>query len=333
MVAIDYSALTEGVSWQEGRQFRRESADRVFYSDPRLLAVQIVVFAFVCLLALSFIMSLFSGSSGIYSGPNFLLIVMGLGIGFLIAVRYITLHTKWARLLRLSRFASANGLEFSATGLAPSYPGMIFNVGSARRVPERITRPSDPFFDFGNLTYTTGSGKNKKVHNWSYVALKLDRMLPQIVLDAKSNHFLFSNLPSASRATRCYHWRVISIVTSLSTAHGATSVTHYMCSPRTSWRGSLMKRVGSMSRSSMTGSFFIRADNVTSLKRRTLRRCSRSSTPSAQKLWTALSATRIRMLRMQHPPGRQTVHSRRECPPTRLRHTGGGSAREFPSVA
>lgn len=67
----------------------------------------------------------------------------------------------------------------------------------ARSVPERISRPSDPFFDFGNLTYSTGSGKNRKVPHWGYIAVKLERMLPQIILDAKSNNFLGTNLPAS----------------------------------------------------------------------------------------------------------------------------------------
>ena len=34
------------------------------------------------------------------------------------------------------------------------------------------------------------------VHRWGYLAIKLDRMLPHMVLDAKSNNFFGSNLPT-----------------------------------------------------------------------------------------------------------------------------------------
>lgn len=209
MTPHDYSALTRRVSRQEVQQFRRKSVGSFFdLSGPtskKLAPFVSGVFSIagialsivVGIMAIIFILYLISGAGGGSSNPTFVLVFLGLVAGAIIAVSIIASQLKWARMLRISRFAKANGLEFSATGAVPPYPGMIFNTGSARRVPERISQPTAPFFDFGNLTYTTGSNKNKKTHHWSYVALKLDRKLPQIVLDAKSNNFFFSNLPSS----------------------------------------------------------------------------------------------------------------------------------------
>src|SRR5690606_561171 len=53
------------------------------------------------------------------------------------------------------------------------------------------------FVEFGNYQYTTGSGKNRSVHRWGYVAVKLDVPLPNIVLDALGNNTLGTNLPAS----------------------------------------------------------------------------------------------------------------------------------------
>ncbi len=123
----------------------------------------------------------------------FIVVILGgVGVFFFFLYAY---RAKWTQWYRLSRFSRANGLVFSVDGTVPSYPGMIFGVGAERKVPSRIFHPADPFLDVGNLRYTTGSGKNKQEHKWTYIALKLNRMVPNMILDAKSNNFLWTNLP------------------------------------------------------------------------------------------------------------------------------------------
>jgi hypothetical protein len=47
-----------------------------------------------------------------------------------------------------------------------------------------------------NYRYTVRRDKSSRVYRWGYLALKLDRRLPHMVLDATSNNLLFgSNLP------------------------------------------------------------------------------------------------------------------------------------------
>lgn len=196
MDSIDYSALKSPVTLREAREFRRDFAHGVVYSQSQPVVLWSIISVFA-VISTSLIVSLFSREYGDSAENYFTLITLGIVLGLFFVTQMFTLHAKWATLLRLSRFAHHNGLEFSAFGPAPGYPGMIFNTGASRRVPARITRVSDPTFDFGNLTYTTGFGKNKKTHHWSYAAVKLDRKLPQIVLDAKANNLLFSNLPSS----------------------------------------------------------------------------------------------------------------------------------------
>lgn len=101
------------------------------------------------------------------------------------------------RLMRLYRFAEANGFTFSPRASDPSYPGMIFGIGRRRTAIDHITRSGGRFLDIGNFRYTTGSGKNQKTRNWGFMALHLDRRLPHMLLDARSNNVLgMSNLPT-----------------------------------------------------------------------------------------------------------------------------------------
>ena len=103
----------------------------------------------------------------------------------------------WRRRYRISQFAGNNGLVFAMRTGGPPYPGIIFTLGNNQAVTEQLFSVGEKQLDIGNYRYTTGSGKNKKTHTWGYVAIKLERKLPHMVLDARSNNFLGSNLPTA----------------------------------------------------------------------------------------------------------------------------------------
>ncbi len=200
MTTLNYSPLTSPVTRQDIAAFRRESAGSVVPGSvvPKSTVasvVSLVLIIIVGLLALSFFLSAFSNIFPGGSTIAVLIATMVVASGVMVAFRLGGGHATWARLVRLSRFTQANNLSFKANGVVPDYPGAIFGIGSARRVPERISRASRPSIDLGNLNYTTGSGKNRTVHRWGYLAIKLDRMLPNMVLDAKSNNFFGSNLP------------------------------------------------------------------------------------------------------------------------------------------
>lgn len=102
------------------------------------------------------------------------------------------------RLMRLYTFAQANGFGYSPRDASPGYPGMVFQIGRDRTALDRIARAEGRFLDIGNLRYTIGSGKNRKVRTWGYLALRLDRRLPHMLLDARANDGLISsNLPAS----------------------------------------------------------------------------------------------------------------------------------------
>jgi hypothetical protein len=127
----------------------------------------------------------------------FFLFVLGI-VGFAIVRAAITGSGRWERWLRMDRFAAANGLTFSPSDANPTYPGAIFSLGDSRQTLEHFRTTEGRFLDFGNYQYTTGSGKNRSTRTWGFLALELDRKLPNMVLDAKANNGLFggTNLPA-----------------------------------------------------------------------------------------------------------------------------------------
>lgn len=106
--------------------------------------------------------------------------------------------TLWPARVRSHRFAVANGLIYEPQSPAPSYPGLIFGLGSSRGVTDHFRTHDGRYLDFGNYSYTTGSGKSRTTHRWGFLALHLDRSLPHMVLDSKRNNGLLggTNLPS-----------------------------------------------------------------------------------------------------------------------------------------
>ena len=128
--------------------------------------------------------------------PLIFIVAFILAIVFL--VRSVVSGRNWETWYRLDTFAQANGLVFSQMDANPSYPGAIFNNGDSRKALNHLRSASDRFLDMGNYQYTTGSGKNRSTHNWGFMALHLDRKLPNMVLDAKANNGLFggTNLPA-----------------------------------------------------------------------------------------------------------------------------------------
>ncbi len=197
MTTLDYAPLSSRVSGKELREFRNApgvSVPHLTGAAAIVAAMAVIVVAALALLTAGEVLWLAFTSEGagdLPIGIAFLLIA-----GIVIAATVLRGRTARARLLRLYRFAEANGLALATNAEVPDYPGAIFGIGSNHTIAERLSRSSTPAVDIGDLRYTTGSGKSRTTHEWGYVAIRLDRMLPQMVLDAKSNNFLGTNLPS-----------------------------------------------------------------------------------------------------------------------------------------
>ncbi|PJJ72567.1 hypothetical protein CLV46_2139 [Diaminobutyricimonas aerilata] len=208
MSTIDYAPLSAPVTREEARAFRRESRARSggLLSGGIVAVIALVVGVVGGAAALLVVIALGVAVWTAPGGPDggmvlltlALLVVLGLTAWGIVAGTVGTLGT-WSRWLRLTRFATANRMTFSASSPDPRYPGAIFTVGRDRRAVEHLRSTEGRYVDFGNYRYVTGSGKNQTTHHWGFLALKLDRRLPHMVLDARSNNGLFgaTTLPTA----------------------------------------------------------------------------------------------------------------------------------------
>ncbi len=205
---IDYSALTQPVNPVEVKAFRESVRSRPEYSTTSVVVAVILVIVVLFVVGtmflsivgvfLSWIVSASDGVGALVAGlvVPLLLIAGFVGVAIL-AVRATLRGGKWQTWYRLDRFASANGLVFSPVNADPQYPGAIFQLGRARAAVDHLRSASDRFLDYGNYRYTTGSGKNQTTRTWGFLALQLDRALPNMVLDSKANNGIFgSNLPA-----------------------------------------------------------------------------------------------------------------------------------------
>lgn len=79
-----------------------------------------------------------------------------------------------------------------------TYPGAIFISGRSRSRSITCAPPPVGSSTTATTAMSAGSGKNSTTHNWGFVALSLDRALPHMVLDSRSNNGLFggTNLPT-----------------------------------------------------------------------------------------------------------------------------------------
>ena len=211
---INYQALVRRLSRTEISEYESRMRDRPEFASTAFLIQVVVVAVFSVVFTLSFIgfaiASWISLTGNIAAGravdvsdvlfPLVLLVGLVVGVGYLVR-RVIAHRGRWPRWLRLTEFASANGLSYSPENASPSYPGAIFGLGDARSALDHFRSLGESFFDYGNYRYSTGSGRSRTTRNWGFLALSLERSLPHMVLDSRANNGLFglTNLPTTFR--------------------------------------------------------------------------------------------------------------------------------------
>ncbi|MEO6532075.1 MAG: hypothetical protein ABIO06_00720 [Pseudolysinimonas sp.] len=211
---LDYSALTAPVSRADIAAWRAQArASGLPWARDAMSVGSIVGVGLFVLIFFFVFGGVFTSfvTEGIRNGnvvgvifPSiFVVVIAFVTIG---AVRTrVTRGGKWEQWFRLDRFATANGMLFRPMDFPPAYPGEIFHIGRNPVVTEHL-ETSGRFLDIGNFSYITGSGKSQTTHNWGFLALYLDRAMPNIVLDAKANNSLFSsNLPIALDRKQILH--------------------------------------------------------------------------------------------------------------------------------
>lgn len=165
-----------------------------------VVAVVGIVFVSVFFTMVGTIVAVAASAAGDGAGALFAFIpvvIVGAIVALLVFATLAARRSANVRMLRLDRFARANGMSYLPRLANPALPGMIFSLGSSRQASDLVRGDRPRFVEFANYRYTTGSGKNRSTHTWGYVAVKLDVPLPHIVLDATGNNGLFgSNLPA-----------------------------------------------------------------------------------------------------------------------------------------
>jgi hypothetical protein len=185
-MTLDYSALNQPVTQADIAAFRAVK------TKPQNKAAAIIVFALLGIVGFISVVTLVVGAfihGAFNSSAPLTLSVMAIAIFFVV----IATRAQLKRRAKLYKFAVANGLQFIYDTANPGYPGMIFDEGDSRTIQEALLFKDGT--EIGNYQYSTGSGKSRQTHSWSYVRIKLTRRLPNMVLDSRKNNFLGSNLP------------------------------------------------------------------------------------------------------------------------------------------
>jgi hypothetical protein len=204
-----YWALTRPVTAQEVKQFRRWARSSGWISTTRAPVSPLGVVAGILGGAIAFFLlgnffSIFAsivtsgttaeGMGSVVVPVLFTAIAAGLALTAWRAWNG-TART-WDKRLRLRELAAARESTYAGYLPDPTYPGMIFGLGSSRSVYDSVRASSGRPLEVANYRYTVRRDKSSTVYRWGYLALKLDRRLPHMVLDATSNNLLFgSSLP------------------------------------------------------------------------------------------------------------------------------------------
>jgi len=210
---INYQALVRPLSRTEISDYESRMRGAKFASTVSLIQIAVIAvflvpatLAFVGFAIVNWISvtgDIAAGSAVKISDVLFPLVLLaGLVVSVVYIARRVIAHRgRWARWLRLTEFASSNGLSFSTASASPSYPGAIFGLGDARSALDHFRAVGESSLDYGNYRYTTGSGRSRTTHNWGFLALSLERSLPHMVLDSRANNGLFglTNLPTTFR--------------------------------------------------------------------------------------------------------------------------------------
>ena len=205
---IDFAALTDPVPEAEVQAFKTQAkaAGAAWASwQPGQIVGVLIMFPFLLVfgvIGLSFAGDFFNSTLNAQNivatvAPLLFSLVVVLLITFAVIKGITSTGNRWELWARMDRFARANGMTFSPLDTNPSYAGAIFQLGDARQAVDHLRGAAGRFFDLGNYRYTTGSGKNRSTRTWGFLAFNLDRKLPNMVLDSKSNNSFFgTNLPA-----------------------------------------------------------------------------------------------------------------------------------------
>jgi hypothetical protein len=199
--SLDYTPLTAPVDGANFRAWKAERQSTPAYADGSL-AGRIVLGIMITLIAVPVAAFLVVIAIGLITSPNpeaftptgvaglsvGLLVVLAIVYGLVRGIRsWLSGLGTWKRWYRLERFAAANGLTFSTRDDNPTYPGSVFEGGTSSALVDHLRSRADDGLDYGTAWRITKAGNRTSSEEFAYIALRLDRVLPHIMLDAKRN--------------------------------------------------------------------------------------------------------------------------------------------------
>jgi len=203
---IDFAPLTVPMPEQAWRAWRTQAkasgAPWANDTAQSLVAVLLILPGALFMVAVvsALVASTFTDSGNFVAAlvPVIIIFALIALLAFAVIKGIGSISRRWELWARMDGFARANGMTFSPRDANPNYPGAIFRIGDTRQAVDHVRSTTGRFFDFGNFRYTTGSGKNRSTRTWGFLAFHLDRKLPNMVLDSKSNNGFFgTNLPAS----------------------------------------------------------------------------------------------------------------------------------------
>lgn len=185
---MDYSALSHKVTLREAGEYARPAFFKFLYKPTNL---GLVILVGLALLAL-----------GIGVG-NVVIILTAASVLLASTLVIVSIYTMTSN-IQLSYFARINGLALTmsegkstrydnttGTSLSTSelagyvYKSMVGDLGRSKSQHSVIGNGN---MSLQSYQYTTGSGKNSKVHHWTFGTHRLDRPMPHVLLDSKKNN-------------------------------------------------------------------------------------------------------------------------------------------------
>lgn len=187
-LSLDYSSFSEPVTNEMVKQYAAN--DVSWLTKKTIMTIGIVLFLFM---SVPLVIGTLSSGDGITGSTIFTLFLIAAFTVAAVAAAAYGAKLQARDTVRMKRFAQRNNAVFRQNVTSPNLNGMIFDEGHTRYIEDSLSFTNG--IEVGNYTCVKGSGKNKVTYNYSYARVALNRNLPHMVLDAKSNNFLGSNLP------------------------------------------------------------------------------------------------------------------------------------------
>lgn len=208
-------ALTAPVTAAHAREFRRRSLlaerggvlDRLRRRQVLFGAVGTGIIVVACLFAatrLALDPHTAASAGGISRARviAFAIVMLVLvALGVTAAVLRWRSHRTWVRRLRLDAFARANGFGIVFESGTPDYPGALFRGVAHAVARDRLHVLTGRALELGRYGYQSRFGASVSRREWAYLALRLDDVVPQIVLEARAHRGMLSTTgtPNAYR--------------------------------------------------------------------------------------------------------------------------------------